>query len=118
MNESHRIIAPTKYICVNEIKVISFFSGKKENPFCRCTGRDKHKSVTKQIKQKIKKKRSINPDYRIRHTHTHTNHTTEYAKETSTKMSPMIYTIYGFAIFFFVFWCGKWLLHVLAISYG
>lgn len=30
----------------------------------------------------------------------------------------MIYTIYGFAIFFFIFWCGKWLLHILAISYG
>lgn len=33
-------------------------------------------------------------------------------------MSPMIYTLYGFAIFFFVFWCGKWLIHLLAISYG
>lgn len=33
-------------------------------------------------------------------------------------MSPMIYTLYGFAIFFFIFWCGKWLLHVLAITYA
>lgn len=30
----------------------------------------------------------------------------------------MIYTIYGFAIFFFIFWCGEWLLHILAICYG
>ncbi|PSN47867.1 Ceramide glucosyltransferase [Blattella germanica] len=33
-------------------------------------------------------------------------------------MAPMIYTLYGFAIFFFVFWCGKWLVHLLAIFYG
>lgn len=33
-------------------------------------------------------------------------------------MSPMIYTLYGFAIFFFIFWCGKWIVHVLAITYG
>lgn len=33
-------------------------------------------------------------------------------------MSPMIYTLYGFAIVFFIFWCGKWLVHLLAISYG
>ncbi|XP_050314068.1 ceramide glucosyltransferase [Anthonomus grandis grandis] len=33
-------------------------------------------------------------------------------------MAPMIYTLYGFAIFFFVFWCAMWLLHVLAILYG
>ncbi|KAJ9582669.1 hypothetical protein L9F63_022990, partial [Diploptera punctata] len=30
----------------------------------------------------------------------------------------MIYTLYGFAIFFFVFWCGKWLVHLAAIFYG
>ncbi|XP_037045557.1 ceramide glucosyltransferase isoform X2 [Bradysia coprophila] len=33
-------------------------------------------------------------------------------------MSPMIYTLYGFAIFFFVFWCGIWFVHLLAITYG
>lgn len=33
-------------------------------------------------------------------------------------MSPMIYTAYGFAIFFLVFWCGKWCIHMLAIAYG
>lgn len=30
----------------------------------------------------------------------------------------MIYTLYGFAIFFFVFWCAMWLLHLIAIFYG
>ncbi|XP_018332289.1 ceramide glucosyltransferase [Agrilus planipennis] len=33
-------------------------------------------------------------------------------------MTPMIYTLYGFAIFFFVFWCGIWILHLVAILYG
>ncbi|XP_063219452.1 ceramide glucosyltransferase-like isoform X2 [Bacillus rossius redtenbacheri] len=33
-------------------------------------------------------------------------------------MFPMIYTLYGFAIFFFVFWCGKWVVHLIAISCG
>lgn len=33
-------------------------------------------------------------------------------------MAPMIYTLYGFAIFFFIFWCGLWLLHLIAIVYG
>ncbi|KAJ8985845.1 hypothetical protein NQ317_006216 [Molorchus minor] len=33
-------------------------------------------------------------------------------------MAPMIYTLYGFAIFFFVFWCGMWILHCIAIFYG
>lgn len=32
-------------------------------------------------------------------------------------MSTLIYS-YGFAIFFFVFWCGKWGVHILAISYA
>lgn len=32
-------------------------------------------------------------------------------------MSLMIYS-YGFAIFFFVFWCGVWVIHVIALSYG
>lgn len=30
----------------------------------------------------------------------------------------MIYTLYGFAIFFFIFWCAMWLLHLIAIFYG
>lgn len=30
----------------------------------------------------------------------------------------MIYTLYGFAICFFVFWCAMWLLHLIAIIYG
>ncbi|CAH1153561.1 unnamed protein product [Phaedon cochleariae] len=30
----------------------------------------------------------------------------------------MIYTLYGFAIFFFIFWCAMWLLHIIAIFYG
>ncbi|KAJ8955321.1 hypothetical protein NQ318_003414 [Aromia moschata] len=33
-------------------------------------------------------------------------------------MAPMIYTLYGFAIFFFVFWCSMWILHCIAIFYG
>ncbi|KAL1492382.1 hypothetical protein ABEB36_010635 [Hypothenemus hampei] len=33
-------------------------------------------------------------------------------------MAPMIYTLYGFAIFFFIFWCSMWLLHLIAIFYG
>ncbi|CAG9759458.1 unnamed protein product [Ceutorhynchus assimilis] len=33
-------------------------------------------------------------------------------------MAPMIYTLYGFAIFFFAFWCALWLLHLIAILYG
>uniref|UniRef100_A0A336LLW1 ceramide glucosyltransferase n=1 Tax=Culicoides sonorensis TaxID=179676 RepID=A0A336LLW1_CULSO len=33
-------------------------------------------------------------------------------------MSAMIYTFYGFAIIFFTFWCGKWVIHVLALIYG
>ncbi|XP_060516382.1 ceramide glucosyltransferase [Cylas formicarius] len=33
-------------------------------------------------------------------------------------MAPMIYTLYGFAIFFFIFWCAMWLLHLIAIFYG
>lgn len=36
----------------------------------------------------------------------------------NTKMAPMIYTLYGFAILFFVFWCGKWIVHLTAIFYG
>lgn len=35
-----------------------------------------------------------------------------------SKMSPMIYTLYGFAIFFFIFWCGKWGVHLIAIFYA
>ncbi|XP_050497266.1 ceramide glucosyltransferase-B [Diabrotica virgifera virgifera] len=31
---------------------------------------------------------------------------------------PMIYTLYGFAIFFLVFWCALWIIHLLAIFYG
>lgn len=34
------------------------------------------------------------------------------------KMVPMIYTLYGFAIFFFIFWCAMWLIHLVAIFYG
>lgn len=34
------------------------------------------------------------------------------------RMAPMIYTLYGFAIFFFVFWCSMWILHLIAIFYG
>ncbi|KAB0800941.1 hypothetical protein PPYR_05295 [Photinus pyralis] len=33
-------------------------------------------------------------------------------------MAPMIYTLYGFAIFFFVFWCALWIVHLIAIFYG
>lgn len=33
-------------------------------------------------------------------------------------MAPMIYTLYGFAIFFFVLWCGMWFLHLIALFYG
>ncbi|KAF7287009.1 ceramide glucosyltransferase [Rhynchophorus ferrugineus] len=33
-------------------------------------------------------------------------------------MALMIYSLYGFAIFFFVFWCAMWLLHLIAIFYG
>ncbi|XP_030756030.1 ceramide glucosyltransferase [Sitophilus oryzae] len=33
-------------------------------------------------------------------------------------MALMIYTLYGFAIFFFVFWSVMWLLHLIAIFYG
>ncbi|XP_059608289.1 ceramide glucosyltransferase [Phlebotomus argentipes] len=33
-------------------------------------------------------------------------------------MSPLAYTLYGFALVFFVFWCGKWLVHLMAITYG
>ncbi|XP_045482619.1 ceramide glucosyltransferase-B [Harmonia axyridis] len=33
-------------------------------------------------------------------------------------MVPMIYTLYGFAIFFFIHWFAMWLLHILAIFYG
>lgn len=33
-------------------------------------------------------------------------------------MAPMIYTLYGFAIVFFVYWCGIWTLHFVAIFYG
>lgn len=33
-------------------------------------------------------------------------------------MAPMIYTLYGFAIFFFAFWCAILLLHLVAICYG
>ncbi|XP_066993687.2 ceramide glucosyltransferase [Anabrus simplex] len=34
------------------------------------------------------------------------------------KMAPVMYTIYGFAIYFFFFWCGKWGVHLIAIFYG
>lgn len=34
------------------------------------------------------------------------------------KMATVIYTVYGVAIFFFVFWCGTWGVHLMAILYG
>ena len=30
----------------------------------------------------------------------------------------MLYTLYGFAIFFLLFWSSLWLVHVMAIIYG
>uniref|UniRef100_A0A1B0BZH6 Uncharacterized protein n=1 Tax=Glossina palpalis gambiensis TaxID=67801 RepID=A0A1B0BZH6_9MUSC len=33
-------------------------------------------------------------------------------------MSHLPAPLYGFAIFFFIFWCGTWCLHLLAICYG
>jgi len=33
-------------------------------------------------------------------------------------MAPILYTLSGFATFFFIFWCGKWLVHLAAIVYG
>lgn len=33
-------------------------------------------------------------------------------------MSPIITSLYGFAIFFLIFWCGTWCIHLLAIIYG
>ncbi|XP_022915093.1 ceramide glucosyltransferase [Onthophagus taurus] len=33
-------------------------------------------------------------------------------------MVPMLYTLYGFAIFFFIYWCAMWLIHLVAIFYG
>uniref|UniRef100_U5ET80 ceramide glucosyltransferase n=1 Tax=Corethrella appendiculata TaxID=1370023 RepID=U5ET80_9DIPT len=33
-------------------------------------------------------------------------------------MTPIVTTSYCIAIFFFIFWCGKWLLHIVAITYG
>ncbi|XP_071453422.1 ceramide glucosyltransferase [Hetaerina americana] len=33
-------------------------------------------------------------------------------------MAPMLYSLYGFAIFFFIFWCGKWVVHLIALFYG
>lgn len=33
-------------------------------------------------------------------------------------MATVLYTLCGFATFFFVFWCGMWLIHLTAIIYG
>lgn len=33
-------------------------------------------------------------------------------------MSSMVYTLYGFAIFFMVFWCAMWVVHILALVAG
>lgn len=33
-------------------------------------------------------------------------------------MTPMVYTVYGLAVFFLVFWCSLWLVHVMALLYG
>ncbi|XP_055385528.1 ceramide glucosyltransferase [Condylostylus longicornis] len=33
-------------------------------------------------------------------------------------MSSLFYFLCGFAIFFLIFWSGKWVVHILAISYG
>ncbi|CAH0383655.1 unnamed protein product [Bemisia tabaci] len=30
----------------------------------------------------------------------------------------MIITLFGFAVFFIIFWCGQWILHLTAIIYG
>lgn len=33
-------------------------------------------------------------------------------------MAPILYTLCGCATFFFIFWCGKWFVHLTAIIYG
>lgn len=35
-----------------------------------------------------------------------------------SKMSPALYTLYGLAVILFVFWCGTWGVHFIAIFYG